>query len=85
MYTNAEIGRHFYKHITLWRLSLSNIKRFLMKECWQSELDLQYLVFRQHTKSHVNTEPCEKKRFVAQILLANLLYNFYQLKQPKMM
>lgn len=22
MYTNAEIGRHFYKHITLWRLSL---------------------------------------------------------------
>lgn len=61
MYTNAEIGRHFYKHITLWRLSLSNIKRFLMKECWQSELDLQYLVFRQHTKSHVNTEPCKKK------------------------
>lgn len=56
-----------------------------MKECCQSELDLQYLVFRQHTKSHENTEPCEKKRFVAQILLANLLYNFYQLKQPKMM
>lgn len=51
-----------------------------MKECWQSELDLQYLVFRQHTKSHENTEPCEKKkRFVAQILLVNLLYNFYQL------
>lgn len=33
-----------------------------MKECWQSELDLQYLVFRQHTKSHENTEPCEKKK-----------------------
>lgn len=56
-----------------------------MKECWQSELDLQYIVFRQHTKVHENTEPCEKKRSVAQILLANLLYNFYQLKQPKMM
>lgn len=61
MYTNAEIWRHVYKHITLLRLSLQNIKRFLMKECWQSELDLQYIVFRQHTKSHENTEPCEKK------------------------
>lgn len=64
---------NFYNH-TLETISLRD-QRFLMKELWQSELDLEYLVFvcKQHTKVHINRVSCEKANFngfVAQLLLA---------------